>query len=191
MRREACEDSCDGDWLENVRCRIRRKSCRTFSSGTKTYLGTIDRYCNRRKVDESGLHKRIDQVDALLVERNIFTAEFLDSIDVQVCKGYSQLVNFFATSVGVSSSGGQIWMDDSFTRNGEFTDFALFLAHHYYHCGIWQRLGTWGFRCEYFQEVLRGGDNTAERNWIEGEAYEFMYNITDCVVDNVNCPSPA
>lgn len=171
-------------------CLARKFYCQALKSGTNVYLTTLDRYCRAHTLnDEAAIKHRIQNATDLLVERGLFSREFVDSVNIQVCTGYSHIVGPAADSVALVVSKNQIWYDTTYVLSAVDNEFNPYLAHNYYHAQQWDMYGPSFFACEYAKIVLQGGDNTPRKNWMEADAYNYEDSIIDCVVSGTNCPT--
>lgn len=174
----ACTWRCP--WY-NLICKGYRGFCRTVAGATRTVVKQVNNACDGDSLNSQG-QEIIQNANDLLVDRNIFEEEFVDSVNVVFCGALS---NFNAG--GLTPGPDWVWLDDAWLT-ADLSDVAMVLAHEYTHNKQYRRLGNWKFQCEYGEEVL-SEKGTGRRNWIEREAYNFVDSVTTCIVNNTDCPT--
>lgn len=176
-----CYSEC-GFWMFDFKCHVNRGLCLGV-------VGIVDSYCQdavtkcREEHNEkySDTESFVQQANDILVEKNLFTREFVDSVDVYFCE-LPQLQIAFAPTDDV------VLFQDKY-RKTPLLNFTKELAHEYYHTGQHRQLGTENLYCEYIVESFIKGGGFFEDNPIEKEAYDFEEEAGKCIFDNEGCPT--
>ena len=167
-------------WWDLV-CKGFRGVCRATAGISDILLNQVDGACTGDEFNELG-QEPIDSGNELLVERGIFTQEFVNSIDVIFCGALSDF-----NAYGLTVSEDRIWLDDYWITASR-AEVAILLAHEYTHIRQWRRYDDSYLKCEYAEDVVSGTGTTGNDNWIEAEAYDFADSVTSCILHNTACP---
>ena len=183
-----CYEKC-GFWLFDFDCHVGKTLC-NFT------VGLLDYYCQsqlsacmeQHSESFSEAEDLVQQANDILVEKNFFTRQFVDSIDVYFCDLWLRWI---------TGQGGLAPTEGAVLLLPDFIDFPLWnltvgLAHEYYHNMQHRDMGTERLYCEYAESLLSGegglGGNEGG-NPIEDPAYDFGKEVEKCLFGAEGCRS--
>jgi hypothetical protein len=187
---DACDERCG---LFDPVCWWERMKCRNMARGMRVVTTFVSTACwfDRMKRRGEG-SDMIEQAKDLLVDRNIFDRDFVESNDIFFCSRLSDILSPGSgfTVAGYTPKPDLVWIDGSMLENSSLEPFACLLAHELYHNQQTRVIGTMTGLCEYAMILLGGGgSSSSSENWIELDAYAFEASVRNCIFNNIDCPS--
>jgi len=144
----------------------------------------VNHTCTVERVDMREIGQDIINASiALLVNKSIYTQEFVDSVQVYYCKNLHKY-NIF----GFPAMEDYIWIDD-ISLDQPATVVATQLSHQYYYVKQWCALGDTVFKCQYAAEAInrlrRRRSNS--KFTIEENAQLMETTTEECLVNHTSC----
>lgn len=176
---ENCYSEC-GFWMFDFKCHLNRALCLGV-------VGIVDSYC-QDAVTRCQLENReissetsnfIHQANNLLVDKNLFTREFVDSVDVFFCELLQD---------GLSPTDDVVLFQMKYSTI-PLLNFTKELAHEYFHTVQHRQMGTENLYCKYIVDSFIAGGGFFEGNPIEKETYDFEEETGKCLFESEGCPS--
>lgn len=175
-----CHSEC-GFWMFDFKCHFNRGLCLSIVEIVDSYCQDAIAKCKEENNDDnfSVTSSFVQQANDVLVEKNLFTRDFVDSVDVFFCELLQD---------GLSPTDDVILFQKKYSTS-PLLDFTKELAHEYYHTYQHRQMGTENLYCNYFVDSFIKGGGFFEGNPIEKEAYDFEEEAGNCIFDNIGCPS--
>lgn len=176
---ENCYSDC-GFWVFDFKCHFNRGLCLGV-------VGIVDSYCQdavtrcKEESNESLSETRsfVQQANEILVEKNLFTRDFVESVKVYFCELLQD---------GLSPTDNVVLFQNKY-KTVPLLNFTKELAHEYRHTVQHRQMGSQNLYCEYIVESFIKGGGFFKDNPIEKEAYDFEEEAGKCIFDNEGCPS--
>lgn len=170
-----CYQKC-GSWLFDFQCNLDKVFCLSTIALVGGILQAGSASCkiehNENYSDASSL---IQQANDLLVEKKLFSREFVDSVDVFFCK---------LPPDGLAPTANVVLIKANF-RSSPLLEIAKLLAHEYYHTYQHRLIGTDNLYCQYIEDSILSFSG----NPIEQEASNFEEDAGMCLFEDEGCPN--
>lgn len=175
-----CYSEC-GFWMFDFKCHFNRGLCLGVVGMVDSYCKGALANCNVDSRDSaSDTSSFVQQANDILVEKNLFTQGFVDSVDVYFCDELLQ--------DGFAPIDNVVLFQNKYSTI-PLLNFTKELAHEYRHTVQHRQMGTDNLYCTYIVESFIKGNGFFEGNPIEKEAYDFEEEAGKCIFGNEACPS--
>lgn len=170
-----CYQNC-GSWILDFQCNLDKVFCISTVAlvGGILQAGAASCEIEHNKNYSEG-DSLLQQANELLVEKNLFTQEFVDSVNIYFCQ---------LPPDGLAPTDSVVLIKSQF-HTAPLLELTKLLAHEYYHTYQHRQIGTDNLYCQYNEDsiISLGG------NPIEKEACDFEADAGKCLFDNEGCPS--
>lgn len=171
---ENCYESC-GSWFFDFQCNLDKAFCLSTVSLVGGILQAGAASC---EIEHNENYSEADSLvlaaNDLLVENNLFTKEFVDSVNVYFCK---------LPPDGLAPTDNVVLIKSEF-HTAPLLELTKLLAREYYHTYQHREIGTDNLYCLYIENSILSFSG----NPIEKEADDFETDAGKCLFDNEGCP---
>lgn len=170
-----CYEKC-GSWLFDFQCNLDKAFCLSTVALVGGILQAGAASCEiEHNENYSEANSLIQQANDLLVEKNLFTQAFVESVDVFFCK---------LPPDGLAPTADVVLIKSKF-HTAPLLEITKLLAHEYYHTYQHRQIGTDNLYCSAIEDSIFSFSG----NPIEKEADDFEEDAGKCIFDGEGCPN--
>jgi len=170
-----CYEKC-GSWLFDFQCNLDKVFCISTVALVDGIMQAGAASCAiEHNENYSDANTLVQQANDLLVEKNLFSQEFLNSVNVYFCK---------IPPDGMAPTADVVLVKSKFSST-PLLEITKLLAREYYHIYQHKQIGTENLYCQYIEDSIISFNG----NPIEKEADDFQEDAGRCIFDAEGCPN--